>query len=193
MPATLRAPAPAPIGSSSADEASHDGLRALSRSPHPYHRLPSELLEPTDRVAPTSPSSAPSLSSFPSFAKESPLASESGTEADDEHFLKGLPAPRARLHKGLRGRNEQLSGTSTPLPWPAVLEEEAEGRKPHWTAGHGEYERGDRKGAAECMRRRRRELVRRVAEVLLLACQARMVASNPDVRPLLRAYCKGNY
>ncbi|ERT02225.1 hypothetical protein HMPREF1624_00523 [Sporothrix schenckii ATCC 58251] len=65
-----------------------------------------------------SPSSALSLASFASgfgFFKDSSPASDSGTEADDEHFLKGLPAPRSKPHKGLRGMNEVLSGISTPL------------------------------------------------------------------------------
>jgi hypothetical protein len=188
---------PATSGPNSGDEG-HDTLRILSRSPHPYHRLNSELLAPSDRIAYPSavdddaqdPSAAP-IPPFPSFARESPLASESGTEADDEHFLKGLPAPKARLHKGLRGRNEALSGTSTPLLSPAVLEEE--GRKAQRLSGpsssFGRYER-DRRAAAERVRQRR-ELIRRAAEVLLLVCQGGMVASQPEARPFLRLHQKG--
>lgn len=121
-----------------------DGLRLLSRSPHPYHHRNTDLLHPADRLhahitvvnddtadlvdvgtsharrdrpAPlSSPGSALSLVSFASsFLKDSTPASDSGTEADDEHFLKGLPAPRSKPHKGLRGMNEVLSGMSTPL------------------------------------------------------------------------------
>jgi dolichol kinase len=173
-------------------------LRTLSRSPHPYHRLKSELLEPADHFAyrPSSPrddnvdgSSAALAHPFPPFARDSPLASESGTEADDEHFLKGLPAPKARLHKGLRGRNEQLSGASTPLLSPALLEEE--GRKTHLSPAHRGYER-DRRGAAERVRQRK-ELVRRAVEVLLLVCQGGMVASNSEVQPFLRQYHRGKF
>lgn len=195
MPEHLEPPT-VPIGPGSSDD-DHASLRILSRSPHPYHRLNSELLEPSDRIAYRRSNSAdgneddpnaPSLHSFPSFARDSPLPSESGTEADDEHFLKGLPAPKARLHKGIRGRNEALSGSSTPLLSPDMLEEE--GRKADLNAGHGGYER-DRKSAGE-RSRRRKELVRRATEVLLLVCQGGLAASNPDVRPFLRLYRKGN-
>ncbi|KAJ4302177.1 dolichol kinase [Collariella sp. IMI 366227] len=178
MPEHLQPPT-APTGPDSADE-DYAILRILSRSPHPYHRQSSELLEPSDRIA--YPASTPC---FPSFARESPLASESGTEADDEHFLKGLPAPKARLHKGLRGKNEHLSGASTPLLSPAVLEEEGRKTQPGYN-GNTRCER-EKRGVAESVRRRR-ELVRRATEVLLLVCQAGMVASNPDVQPLLRVY-----
>lgn len=194
MPEHLQPPT-APIGPDNADE-DHDCLRILSRSPHPYHRLNSELLESSARVAyhpETEPdgsvpdSSGTSIHAFPSFARESPLASESGTEADDEHFLKGLPAPKTRLHKGLRGRNEHLSGASTPLLSPAVLEEE--GRKARLSPSDGTFER-DKRGAAERVRRRK-ELVRRATEVLLLLCQGGMVATNPKVHPFLRIHQKG--
>jgi hypothetical protein len=197
MPEHLEPP-PVPIGPGSSDD-DHGRLRIRSRSPHPYHRLNSELLDPSDRIAyrpavnagdaTEDDPSAASSHSFPSFARDSPLPSESGTEADDEHFLKGLPAPKARGHKGIRGRNEALSGASTPLLSPAVLEEE--GRKPDLNAGHGGHER-DKRAAAE-RSRRRKELVRRATEVLLLACQGGMVASNPDARSFLRLYRKGNY
>ncbi|KAK4044777.1 dolichol kinase sec59 [Parachaetomium inaequale] len=193
MPEHLQPP-PAPTGPGSSDE-DHDRLGIRARSPHPYHRLNSELLEPADRItyrASTAgddidqdSSSLPSHP-FPSFARDSPPTSESGTEADDEHFLKGLPAPKARSHKGLRGRNEQLSGASTPLLSPAVLEEE--GRKTHPSPSHGGYER-DKRGAAE-RARRRKELIRRATELLLLVCQGGMAASNPEVQPFLRLYQK---
>ncbi|KAK4155465.1 dolichol kinase sec59 [Chaetomidium leptoderma] len=189
MPEHLEVPI-APIGPPSGDE-DHDRLIILSRSPHPYHRLNSELLEPSDRIAYRAStagdgdqdSSAILAHPFPAFARDSPV-SESGTEADDEHFLRGLPAPKARLHKGLRGRNEPLSGASTPLLSPAVLEEE--GRKTNPGPSHGGYE-CDKRGTAERVRRRR-ELIRRATEVLLLVCQGGMVASNPEVQPFLRLY-----
>ncbi|CAK7223032.1 dolichol kinase [Sporothrix curviconia] len=122
-----------------------EGLRLLSRSPHPYHHRHIDLLHAANRIASLSqaaPASSPtrtrqppqtvhhssstpiptstsamSLSSIASgfFSKDSAPGSDSGTEADDEHFLKGLPAPRSKPHKGLRGMNEVLSGVSTPL------------------------------------------------------------------------------
>ncbi|KXX78089.1 Dolichol kinase sec59 [Madurella mycetomatis] len=189
MPEHLQ-PSPGPTSADSVQDHDHDSLRIISRSPHPYHRQSSELLEPSDRLVyrpsiTEGPSVAPSHP-FPSFAQDSTPASESGTEADDEHFLKGLPAPKARLHKGLRYKNEELSGTSTPLLSPAVLEEE--GRKKHLSLGHDALERDKRRAAERA--RRRRELIRRATEVLLLVCQGGMIASNPQVQPLLHEYRK---
>lgn len=191
MPEQLQPPA-APIGPGSSDR-DNDTRGLLSRSPHPYHRLNSELFEASDRPTSrrgttTQYSSATSTTPFPAFARDSPI-SESGTEADDEHFLKGLPAPKLRPHKGLRGRSEQASACSTPMLSPAVLEEE--GRESHAGSLHGGYGR-TRKGAAE-RARRRKELIRRATEVLLVVCQGAMVASNTRVLPFLRLYQRGKY
>lgn len=176
MPEHLQPPGAfsAQNGAGSADEdrdsPNSNPRRVPSRSPHPYHRQKFDLLEPSGHFNP-----------FPAFARDSPVASESGTEADDEHFMKGLPAPRTRLHKGLRGKNEPLSGTSTPLLSPAALEEEGRGAQ-------GNQE----KRSAAVRVRRRNEVIRRATEVLLLVCQGGMVASNPEVQPFLRLYRKGN-
>lgn len=190
MPEHLQ-PSPGPTSADSVQDDDHDSLRIILRSPHPYHRQSSELLEPLDRLvyrpSITEGSSVGPSHPFPSFAQDSTPASESGTEADDEHFLKGLPAPKARLHKGLRYKNEELSGASTPLLSPAILEEE--GRKTHLSLSHDSFERDKRRTAERA--RRRKELIRRATEVLLLACQGGMVASNPQVQPLLREHRKG--
>ncbi|KAH6648970.1 phosphatidate cytidylyltransferase [Truncatella angustata] len=158
----------------------NEALRLLSRSPHPYHRQKSELLEPSDRFS--SSTTAPpgyrssvngnqprSRTSFPAVSRETtPTASDSGTEADDEHFLKGLPAPRTKLHKGLRGHNELLSGTSSPLPSPALPEDE--------------YRRNFSK--------RNRVIVRRLTELILLGSLGTLVYSNDQARPVLYAWRK---
>lgn len=86
--------------------------RPQSRSPHPYHRLKSELTQPT-----LSPASWARLRSH--------THSDSGTEADDEndalvnsaegegYVIRALPAPPFRPRKGLhplsssRARNER--------------------------------------------------------------------------------------
>lgn len=200
MPEHLQPPsAPkAPTGPGSSDE-DNDNPRLLSRSPHPYHKLNTELLEPSGRL--TGPritvgdgdsivedSDATSSRPFPAFARDSPLTSESGTEADDEHFLKGLPAPRARSHKGLRGRNEPLSGTSTPLLSPSIWDEEVQKTNPG--SCHGGHER-EKRAVAERLRRRK-ELIRRATEVLLLVWQGGMVASNASARSFIHLYQKGN-
>ena len=168
-----------------------DSLRVLSRSPHPYHRHSLELHEPSDRLVHRPGRRIPvdnaASEPFPSLGSlvNSTTASDSGTEADDEHFLKGLPAPKARLHKGLRGQNEPLSGSSTPLLSPAVMEEE--GRK----RASG-INQGDKRAISERIRRRR-ELVRRLAEMLLLGFQGGMIAVNPQVQPALRVYQESMY
>ncbi|KAK1829682.1 hypothetical protein QBC39DRAFT_262654 [Podospora conica] len=189
----LRPPDPK-LPTSDADE---DGeqLRILNRSPHPYHRQSCDLLEPSERLLAGTSATATGfegadpqsyISRPPFFHKDSTPGSESGTEADDEHFLKGLPAPKARLHKGLRGRNEVLSGSSTPFLSPALLEEE--GRKSPLNLSQGSFE-CDKRGAAD-RSRRRKEVIRRSAEVLLLLCQGGLVASNRDAQPFLRLHRK---
>lgn len=182
----------APPRSVSDAEDDCERLRILSRSPHPYHRQSSELLEPSDRLsAPLSTGfngclAPPYTLRAPSFTKDSTPASESGTEADDEHFLKGLPAPKQRLHKGIRGKNEPLSGTSTPFLSPAVFDE---GRKSSLGPGPVLPERNKRT-LGERSIRRRRELLRRGAEILLLAYQGSLIASNRDVQPFIQLYWK---
>ncbi|KAK4138716.1 hypothetical protein BT67DRAFT_370272 [Trichocladium antarcticum] len=178
MPEHLQPPPTLAAADSTEDDDDHDTIRRVpSRSPHPYRRHNSELLDPSNQFAIHAIHAI--ADPFPSFAKDSPGASESGTEADDEHFLKGLPAPRGRPHKGLRGKNEALSGASTPHLSPAVPEEE----------GRQAQLRHEKRRAAESSRRRR-EIVRRAVEVLLLVCQGAMVGANADVQPFLRLYQK---
>ncbi|KAK2072247.1 hypothetical protein P8C59_006615 [Phyllachora maydis] len=170
-------------------EEEQDGLRVLSRSPHPYHHdvdhdvhdVHRELLEPPD-LAPVKgvPDQLTVL-----FGRESTTPiSDSGTEADDEHFLKRLPAPRTTLHKGLRGKNESLSGYSTPALTPTSLGDEG-----HPELGHAqlEHHRVPRRGAAET-ERRQKEVIRRSTEVLLLLLQGGLIWSNPHARPFLLRY-----
>jgi len=183
-------------------EDDREQLRILTRSPHPYHRQSSDLLEPSDRLIYDAHNPNPTLAistgldgsqtpssllRAPYFTKDSTPASESGTEADDEHFLKGLPAPKQRLHKGIRGKNEPLSGSSTPFLSPAVLEEE--GRRTYLSPSLGALEREKRNLVERS--RRRRELTRRGAEILLLICQGGLITTNRDVQPFIRLYRKG--
>ncbi|KAK1453677.1 cytidylyltransferase [Colletotrichum paranaense] len=176
-------------------EANHE-IRSLSRSPHPYHHLNTELPHPAHRLvykppnaAPTPPRTSSTDSSrtpspFPSFAKDSSQGSDSGTEADDEHFLKGLPAPKVRLHKGLRGQNEVLSGSSTPLFSPDQEEDALRKQK----------EKEDRKEARRFLNdrnyRRTKELIRRVSEFIIVGSLFAVVRSNPLVKPLFTAWIR---
>ncbi|KAH8887452.1 hypothetical protein GQ53DRAFT_749933 [Thozetella sp. PMI_491] len=174
------------------DAASPEELRILSRSPHPYHRQQFELLEPSDRLVykPTTTSilaPAGARERRPrTFSKDSSPHSDSGTEADDEHFLKGLPAPRAKPRKGLRGKNEVFSGSSTPLPSPAGFEEE--GRQTPLVLKREAFER-DKRVVAE-KTRRQKEVIRRFTELVLLACQGGLVLSNTEAQALARRYAR---
>ena len=170
-----------------------DALRLLSRSPHPYHHQnfqPLHLAERVDDLGLSTPKLMPRpCSSFPQYAKESGHSSDSGTEADDEHFLKRLPAPKARLHKGLRGRNERLSGTSTPLLSPAILEEEGRSILPSDSPGkHDTIEDAVEYRTTVERARRRKEVIRRSAECLALASLAFIWHTNTDVRIVLRRW-----
>jgi len=199
MSESLRPPDPNSVLSTSDVDQDGDQLRILNRSPHPYHRQSCDLLEPSERLLAGGDTSTATgfegtdsqryLSRPAFFHKDSTPGSESGTEADDEHFLKGLPAPKGRLHKGLRGGNEPLSGSSTPFLSPALLEEE--GRKSPLSLSQGAFERDkDKRGTAD-RSRRRKEVIRRGAEILLLVCQGGLIASNRDAQPFLRLHRKG--
>jgi hypothetical protein len=186
MPEKLEPPASLPAIIATADEDA-ESLRRLSRSPHPYHRQKSELLEPSGILVYRAAASGGQRSvDAAGYTKESTPASDSGTEADDEHFLKRLPAPKASLHKGLRGQNEASSGTSTPLLSPAVLEEE--GRRTLTGASRDRLENRRSKGENV---RRRKEFVRRSAEVFLLLCLGGLVQANQDVQPFTKIWRNG--
>ncbi|RCI15861.1 hypothetical protein L249_2017 [Ophiocordyceps polyrhachis-furcata BCC 54312] len=147
--------------------------RSLSRSPHPYHHQTAErcVLGPGDP---------------PRLAKDSSPASESGTDADDEHFLKGLPAPRVKLHKGLRGHNEFPSRPSTPLPCPAFPRDELP--PPVVEQGLPELRPSLAGRLRESALRKKKVLVRRATELCLVASLARIVRSNARVSLLLSVW-----
>ncbi|POR36731.1 Dolichol kinase sec59 [Tolypocladium paradoxum] len=182
---------PEPVTAPSPDE--QDSLRALNRTPHPYHHQSAELPHPSERFVPYNESPAAdgvksqlSPTRYPAFSKESTPASESGTEADDEHFLKGLPAPKAKLHKGLRGRNEVLSGVSTPIPSPAVLgDEQAQAVSKALLA----KEKLDKRHFLDAVRRKK-VLVRRATEAGIVAALGYMVRANRQVSPLVDVWSR---
>ncbi|KAF7539844.1 hypothetical protein G7Z17_g12345 [Cylindrodendrum hubeiense] len=174
-------------------------LRALSRSPHPYHHQNADLPHPSDRFARHNGSAHTtkqdnggdflSPTAYPApVAKDSPQSSDSGSEADDEHFWKGLPAPKPKPHKGLRGLNESLSGTSTPLPSPGT--QDVDGArlrivdKAFSTDGMSEPRR-----VFDAIRRKR-VVARRATEAGIVLALGVMVASNPDVSRLLDVWGK---
>lgn len=183
-----------------------NATRRLSRSPHPYHRLKSELPHPFERV--TASASSSCLHSTAQQhdddderqgglkgAYKDSTGSESGTEADDEHFLKGLPAPKPRLHKGLRGEDGTVS--SSPSPRLSPVEHSFSGvrspislRKQKSAVGVESEE--ERAAAKEKYRQKRRiEVVRRSAEAGLLIIALVLMCLDSGVRRLLWHWKKG--
>lgn len=170
-----------------------EGLRLLSRSPHPYHRQNYELHQPSDRVLaqataiPTHQSDNvdDQIVPFPVFAKDTTPVTDSGTEADDETYLKRLPPFKAKLHKGLRGRNEVLSGPGTPLMTPATEGE-----------FNGIFAQGQSRMKDEYKRRkvdtrkRNAELGRRGAEVAILGSLTCLVMT---VEPIAALWKNGKF
>ena len=102
-----------------------DQVWRVSRSPHPYHRRGTSLLcinvGTDDDQQPSDQNTGQSISHS---------SGESGTEADDERgrFLKGLPPPPLRSHKGLR--NALYEGpTPRPSPFGSLPDEESNGKQ----------------------------------------------------------------
>jgi hypothetical protein len=175
--------------------------RRLSRSPHPYHRQQFELTYSSERCNPTFSSTQSPLRSTqntddegqepgrPASAGYRGSNSDSGTEADDEHFLKGLPAPKLRSHKGLRDGYGSLSTSPSPLLSPAGLGEDSQklpGYLRKVSAALAVQNKEDASKALEKIRRKRRvEGVRRLTEAALLVFVGGILCLNPEVRNLL--------
>lgn len=184
-----------PESLASRDDGDQDAVRKLNRSPHPYHHHNSELPFPADRFdgrRPAArqqdnlqhqPDSKPSSNGYAEtgtrarFSRETTPASESGTEADDEHFLRGLPAPRTRLHKGLRDRNENISSVNTPISSPAILEEEESYLHVKKVQAIEDFDRRQ----AQRTSRRNKVILRRLSEAAILGTLGFMVWTNPRV------------
>lgn len=170
--------------------AEDEDLPILSRRPHPYHQQTHELLEPVF----TGTSSAPipedvtnkQLLPIPTSSKDSTPVNESGTEADDETYVKRLPPSKARLHKGLRGRNEVPSGPGTPLLTPAF-----DGGFDGIAIQEKTRLREDYKRLMFNTRKRNRELGRRGAEVAILGSLAWLVLRNSTAAPTAALWKNG--
>jgi hypothetical protein len=179
-------------------------FRALSRSPHPYHRQRADLHHATLRPRATFPTSPSPLRSSQNTDDECSAEgvrsarsteSDSGTEADDEHFLKGLPAPKWRPHKGLRGEGGTFSGSQSPLVSPAILDEERgkvlDYLKKDTLSSTRVYQEVVRKAAEKYRWKRRTELGRRCTEVALLTVVGAIVMSSRNVVLELKAWKRG--
>jgi hypothetical protein len=165
-------------------------LELFRRSPHPYHRRQTELRSSAQTSTESSGNDFSRTSLQPSNGtlsdehgrkrrKVSQSPSESGTEADDEGygFIKALPAPPLRPHKGLRNvRGTGRDGWTTPLLTPSMLDEDD--RK--FSASYFQVKDGlhneepspsDNEAKAarkKYLKRRRNEVIRRTTETALL-------------------------
>lgn len=185
----------------------------LSRSPHPYSKQQSDLLQDHGNaaaylrnalVASTATDSSLNFeknghtyfdADHRKRRKGSYSPSDSGTEADDERgrsSLLGLPAPPTRPRKGLKGPNG--SGTESPLLTPSFLD--AESRRLDSKA------QTKRRGSIQSLsctdeetfklrqkfnQKRRAELIRRVSETVLMGAIG-FIACSSDSEWLLRLW-----
>ncbi|KAI6715090.1 cytidylyltransferase [Diplocarpon mali] len=196
MPDQLK---PVPLQQSHAQAPREDALRWLSRSPHPYHRQCFELPYGSEKFNDTNANTPPPRSPLRSThttdddelqewrhlsrgAREFPN-SDSGTEADDEHFLKGLPAPRLRPHKGLRGADSDSLGSPSLLLSPALVEGNFSMQNGFLRQKIADVPAGESERAAERFRRKRKtEVVRRSSEAAILCFVGGILCLDPGIR-----------
>jgi hypothetical protein len=203
MPEHLK-PSPVPPQQSHAQSLRDDALRRLSRSPHPYHRQKLEIPHASERFSsPQSPlrsrhntddEDQDNGAFSPGY--NASTNSDSGTEADDEHFLKGLPAPKIRPHKGLRGLDGTLSGSPSPLLSPAILDDDTpkEGYLRRTTLPTTSLKESDARKVAEKFRQKRRvEVIRRVSEAGILGFVTGLLCLSPEVRQLIWLWRRGRF
>ncbi|KAM3076040.1 dolichol kinase [Clarireedia jacksonii] len=181
--------------------------RRLSRSPHPYHKHNSELPYASEKVTTSVlPAPPPFRSAHNTDEDEQGSStvrvmpdgrieatnSDSGTEADDEHFLKGLPAPKTKPHKGLRGENGVSSSSPSPLLSPAIIDDELRllsSRIRYATVAANALTQEEARRVAEKLQRRGRiELTRRITETLLLCFVGAIIYRSPGVKELVHSW-----
>jgi len=203
MPEKLK---PATLQQSHAQNLRDGALRRLSRSPHPYFRQKFELAHPSEGFPSTAPPArSESLPTRREDEDEQDASrprsrnyrestnSDSGTEADDEHFLKGLPAPKLRPHKGLKGLEGSLSSSPSPLLSPAILDEDPAKVRNYLRKASITIldEERVRKVAEKLRQKRRVEVLRRATEGAILVLVGSMLCCDLDVRKLLRLWRRG--
>lgn len=165
-----------------------EALELFRRSPHPYLRHKDQIRKPSpDRAL--QPNGATRRRPSPKHriisdadgrkrrktSSQSQSPSESGTEADDEgySFVKALPPPPLRPHKGLREATNSGQGELSPLLTPTQIDDE--GRKyseEYFAEKKKRGRRGEpsltdeeaRVARQKYLQRRRMELVRRTTE-----------------------------
>ncbi len=207
MPEQLK---PTPLPQSNPQTQGEGAVRRLARSPHPYFRQQFELSHGSERLnertrplraipgpirTTIDPEQEGPATSSSGYIESTP--SDSGTEADDEHFPKGLPAPKHRPHKGLRDGDASLSGSPSPLLSPATSDGQS-----HKIGGYsrrvsppaiGLHEDTAQKVAEKARQKRRVEIVRRCTEFALLALLAAILCLDPEVHHLLYIWRRGEF
>lgn len=188
----------------------------LSRSPRPYSKQQSDVLQDSRNTAAclrnvlvsrtvTDSSLNPERIGHTYFdadhrkrRKGSSSPSDSGTEADDERgrsSLLGLPAPPIRPRKGLKGPSG--SGTDSPLLTPSYLDAESrkldsKAQSKRWGSLHGQISTNEEtvRLRQKFKQRRRAELVRRVSETILMGAIG-FIACSGGIGWLLRPWAGG--
>jgi hypothetical protein len=192
-----------------------EALELLRRSPQPYLRHKDEIRKPSpDRLAssratrdrPNPPSRTISDADGRKRRKTSSRSqspSEGGTEADDEgySFVRALPPPPLRPHKGLRETEGSGHGALSPLLTPTQIDDE--GRR--FSDEYFNKKRANRKGEPsftdeearsvrqKYLKRRRHELVRRTTETALLAGIGILAVSGCNCWQSLLAWHSGKH
>lgn len=201
MPEDLKSPA---TRNDTKSAGQGESLRLLSRSPHPYHRQSAPvppMVGSASLRATQSPLRFEQGTDDEDIAEARPShsrGSDSGTEADDEHFLKGLPAPRIRPHKGLRGTSDgSYSGSPSPLLSPVLLSDEI--RAKQWQrrkiaeSANSQNEEELRDAVEKFRRKRAAELKRRAIEMVLLVVVGTIIFSRNDVRAVAGGWKNGEW
>ncbi|KAF1836746.1 hypothetical protein BDW02DRAFT_587126 [Decorospora gaudefroyi] len=159
-----------------------EALQLFRRSPHPYLRHHDEIRRqspaPTHGAARRRPADDAS-SDKDVMDRRTQSPSESGTEADDEgcSFVRALPAPPLRPHKGLRDSwSSGPEAWASPLLTPTQIDDEGKRFAEAYANGDSKGKRTEdaddtaRAAKQRYMQRRRNELLRRTTETALLAC-----------------------
>lgn len=172
-----------------------DRLRRFSRSPHPYHRKGSRLLEQPGEFPPAVNGNI--YGQTPIWMTAPRTSSDSGTEADDEStgFLKGLPAPPVRPRKGLRTSAVGATTSEDPASWlvdslPWSLFVRSPSRSSRGSSGE-ESHRGSVLRREATARKRCKEVLRRLGETALLVFTGAVVFLRDDVRLLALSWHRG--
>jgi dolichol kinase len=190
-----------------------EALELFRRSPHPYLRHKDEIRKPSpdrsvnsncaarNRPTPTNRTTSDADGrKRRKTSSQSQSPSESGTEADDEGytFVKALPPPPLRPHKGLRDLGQ---GALSPLLTPTQIDDEGRKYSEEYFAEKKRSKRGGvsvtddeaRTARQKYLQRRRMELVRRTTETALLVAIGMLAVSGCGCWEQLLGWHRGKH